>query len=77
MDRVAERVARLDHEQLVVVVGHNRLGVELIRMEGIAVAVRQEEMLAGMGEFLRRRVRRCPVKRISALKGSTSWRRHR
>ncbi len=50
-DRVAESVAAAGHEQHVIVEAHLRLGAHRIRMEGIAEAVRQEEMRAGVFEF--------------------------
>ena len=52
-DAVAQRVAGLDHQQVVGIVGDEALGADRVGVERVAIAVRQEEVLAGVGEFLR------------------------
>jgi hypothetical protein len=53
---IAECIARFANEQVVRVIGDERLGTPVIGMKGIAVAMRQEEVLAGVRELLRNRV---------------------
>ena len=76
-DAVAQRIAGFHHQQVVGVVGDEALGADRVGVERVAVAVRQEEVLAGVGEFLRRRVGAVRANRRSARRESTSWRRLR
>ena len=66
-DPVAERIARLLHQQVVGVVGDEALGADRIGVERVAVAVRQEEVLPGVGQLLGRRIGR--VRGVEDLPG--------
>ena len=53
-DHVSDRIAGCHQQQVVGVVGHEALGADRVGVERIPDSGREEEMLAGIAQFLRR-----------------------